>query len=103
MLPPLEESRSEPAAAGVTVASTVKQKRGLGKTPHTDGVTGASQGVDGARQNAADRVRTVHSLPDLEASLREAKKTRYVRHKKKQWFETELSINEIFHDGKPET
>ena len=103
MLPPLEESRSEPAAAGATVASTVKQKRGLGKTPHTDGVTGASQGVDGARQNAADRVRTVHSLPDLEASLREAKKTRYVRHKKKQWFETELSINEIFHDGKPET
>ena len=115
LLPPLNESdkprSSDPAVDGATVdpAKLEKQKRDTGRT-HQDGAGGAhkdgaaaSQEFDGARYNPDGQVRTMHTLPNLEKSLKEAKKTRYVRHKKKQWFETELSINEVFHNIRPQT
>jgi len=46
--------------------------------------------------NPDGSLRTLHSMPKLGDSLKDAKKTRYVRHRDQQEWEKSLSINEIF-------
>lgn len=51
---------------------------------------------DQFRYNPDGSLRTVHTLPDFQSSLREAMKARYLRMKGAQWIERELSTSEIF-------
>ena len=48
------------------------------------------------RYNPDGSLRTMHTMPDFSQSVAEAKKARYIRHKEKQSYETELSVREIF-------
>ena len=48
------------------------------------------------RYNPDGSLRTMHTMPDFSQSLAEAKKARYIRHKEKQVYETELSVKQIF-------
>ncbi|XP_053325280.1 coiled-coil domain-containing protein 190-like [Spea bombifrons] len=41
-------------------------------------------------------LRTLHTMPDLMVSLKEAKKARYIRHRHKLDSEKELSVHEVF-------
>ena len=103
VLPPLGDRGSD---SGVVFNPSTRQKR-LTRMYSKNGIVSHefnefSYNPDGTSVPDG-RLRTMHTLPDFEKSIKEAKKTRYVRHKKKQWFETELSVNDIFHDNKPQT
>ena len=51
---------------------------------------------DPSRYNPDGSLRTMFKKQDFRKSIAEARRARYVRHKEKQWFEKELTVQQIF-------
>ena len=54
---------------------------------------------DPSRYNPDGSLRTMYRKQDFKKSIAEAKRARYIRHKEKQWFEKELTVQQIFERG----
>ena len=59
----------------------------------------AENEYDPSRYNPDGSLRTMYRKQDFKKSIAEAKKARYIRHKEKQWFEKELTVQQIFEQG----
>ena len=59
-----------------------------------------SVGFDQVTYNPDGSLRTVHVLPDPDASFREARKARYIRNRGPEWEERALSVSDIFVQSK---
>ena len=59
----------------------------------------AENEYDPWRYNPDGSLRTMYRKQDFKKSIAEAKKARYIRHKEKQWFEKELTVQQIFEQG----
>jgi hypothetical protein len=92
-----QSSQQNPQSSTQKKGQSQSQKKSQGKmvTPKPKAKAG-EQVFDGLRYNPDGSLRTVHTLPDFQSSLREAMKARYLRMKGAQWIERELSTSEIF-------
>ncbi|KAL8625843.1 hypothetical protein ACOMHN_012435 [Nucella lapillus] len=73
---------------------TVVEAKGPRKIRGKDGADGPS--FDSDQYNPDGSLRTVHRMPDINESFKQARKARYIRHRAPPDFDKELPVEQIF-------